>query len=184
MQTLVISAGRYEQKLEDITVSMDVLKPELIEDNNATNIDQTLNIAPGLNILDGKPQIRGGSGFDFGVGSRVDILIDGIPALPGDGGRIPWDLYPVQDINQIEIIKGASSVTYGSSALSGSINIRTAFPTDTPSTSLAVYSGVYDAPPIAGAKWWNGAANFSGTSFLHTEKLGQVRFGNRRNGTI
>ena len=174
MQTLVVSAGRYEQKLQEITVSMDVLKPNLIEDNNATNIKQTLDLAPGLNVLDGEPQIRGGSGFDFGVGSRVAILIDGLPILPGDGGRIPWDLFPIENVEQIEIIKGASSVTNGSSALSGSINIRTAYPTDAPSTSVSVYSGIYDSPSINGAKWWTGDANFSGTSFLHTEKIGQL----------
>lgn len=173
MQTLVVSAGRYEQRLQDITVSMDVLKPTLINNNNATNITQTLNLAPGLNILDGEPQIRGGSGFDFGVGSRVAILIDGLPALPGDGGRIPWDLYPIENVEQIEIIKGASSVTNGSSALSGSINIRTAYPTSTPYTSVSVWSGLYGSPPIEGSKWWSGDANFSGMSFLHTEKAGQ-----------
>jgi outer membrane receptor protein involved in Fe transport len=173
MQTLVISAGRYEQKLEDITVSMDVLKPSLIENKNSTNIKQALDQAPGLNILDGEAQIRGGSGFDFGIGSRVAILIDGLPALPGDGGRIDWNFFPLENVEQIEIIKGASSVTNGSSALDGSINIRTAYPTDIPSTSVSVYSGIYDAPPV-GEKWWNGAANFSGTSFLHTEKLGQL----------
>jgi outer membrane receptor protein involved in Fe transport len=171
LETLVVSAGRYEQKLQDITVSMDVLKPNLIDNNNSTNLTQTLNLAPGLNILDGEPQIRGGSGFDFGVGSRVTILIDGLPALPGDGGRIPWDLYPIENVEQIEIIKGASSVTNGSSALSGSINIRTAYPTSTPYTTVSVWSGLYDSPPIAGSKWWSGDANFSGTSFLHTEKM-------------
>jgi outer membrane cobalamin receptor len=174
MQILVVSAGRYEQKLEDITVSMDVLKPELIENKNSTNLTQVLNQDPGLNILDGEPQIRGGSGFDFGVGSRVAILIDGLPALPGDGGRIDWSLFPLENIAQIEIIKGASSVTNGSSALSGSINIRTAYPKDVPSTTVSMYSGLYDSPPIAGAKWWTGPANFSGTSFLHTQKIGQL----------
>jgi len=174
MQTLVVSAGRYEQKLQDITVSMDVLKPSLIENKNSTNLSQVLDEAPGLNILDGQPQIRGGSGFDFGIGSRVAILIDGLPALPGDGGRIDWNFFPIENVEQIEIIKGASSVTNGSSALSGSINIRTAYPVDTPYTSVSAYSGLYDSPPISGSKWWSGPANFSGTSFLHSEKIGQL----------
>ncbi|MGP8214976.1 MAG: TonB-dependent receptor plug domain-containing protein, partial [Bacteroidia bacterium] len=174
MQTLVVSAGRYEQKLEDITVSMDVLKPDIIENKNSTNLTQVLDQAPGLNILDGEPQIRGGSGFDFGVGSRVAVFIDGLPALPGDGGRIDWSLFPLENVEQIEIIKGASSVTNGSSALCGSINIRTAYPTDIPSTSVSMYSGLYDSPPVAGAKWWSGPANFSGMSFLHTQKMGQL----------
>ena len=174
MQTLVVSAGRYEQKLEDITVSMDVLKPDIMENKNSTNLSQALDEAPGLNILDGEPQIRGGSGFDFGIGSRVAILIDGLPALPGDGGRIDWNFFPIENVQQIEIIKGAASVTNGASALCGSINIRTAYPTDTPSTSITAYSGLYDTPPIAGSRWWSGAANFSGISFLNTEKFGQL----------
>jgi len=174
LQTMVISAGKYEQKLEDITVSMEVLKPSLIENKNSTNIKSALDQTPGLNILDGEPQIRGGSGFSFGVGSRVAILIDGLPALAGDAGRPEWNFIPLENVEQVEIIKGASSVTYGSSALSGSINIRTAYPKDKPETKATIYSGMYDAPSVDGAKWWSGVANFSGANFLHSEKFGQL----------
>ncbi|MGZ4035963.1 MAG: carboxypeptidase-like regulatory domain-containing protein [Bacteroidia bacterium] len=38
LQTMVVVAGKYEQKLEDITVSMEVLKPTLIENKNSANI--------------------------------------------------------------------------------------------------------------------------------------------------
>ncbi|MBL4656985.1 MAG: TonB-dependent receptor [Flavobacteriales bacterium] len=176
LQTMVVSAGRYEQKLEEITVSMEVIKPSLIENKNATNIKGVLDQTPGLNILDGEPQIRGGSGFNFGIGSRVAILIDGLPAMGGDGGRPEWNFIPVENVEQIEVIKGASSVTYGSSALSGSINIRTAYPKDKPETKVTIYSGIYDSPSVDSAKWWDGAANFSGASFLHSQKFGQLDF--------
>ncbi len=174
LQTMVVVAGKYEQKLSEITVSMEVIKPTLIENKNSANIRGALEQAPGLNILDGEPQIRGGSGFNFGIGSRVAILIDGLPALAGDGGRPEWNFIPLENIEQIEIIKGASSVTYGSSALSGSINIRTAYPTDKPMTKASVSSGMYDAPSIANAKWWTGIANFSSANFLHSQKIGQL----------
>ncbi len=174
LQTMVVSAGKYEQKLSEITVSMEVLKPSLIENKNSANIKGVLDQAPGLNILDGEPQIRGGSGFNFGIGSRVAILIDGLPALGGDGGRPEWNFIPLENVEQIEIIKGASSVTYGSSALSGSVNIRTAYPTDKPVTKASISSGIYDSPSIPGAKWWTGPANFSSANFLHSEKIGQL----------
>jgi len=174
LQTTVISAGKYEQRLEDITVSMEVIKPTLIENKNANNIKTALEQTPGLNILDGEPQIRGGSGFSFGVGSRVAILIDGMPALAGDAGRPEWNFIPIENIEQVEIIKGASSVTYGSSALSGSINMRTAYPKDKPQTNVNVYSGIYDKPSVDSAKWWKGTANYSGLSFLHSQKFGQL----------
>lgn len=176
LQTMVVSAGKYERKLEEITVSMEVLKPTLIENKNATNVKGVLEQAPGLNILDGEPQIRGGSGFNFGIGSRVAILIDGLPALAGDGGRPEWNFIPIENVAQIEIIKGASSVTYGSSALSGSINIRTAYPKDKPETKATLYSGLYDAPSVDNAKWWKGVANFSGGSVLHSQRFGQLDF--------
>jgi outer membrane receptor protein involved in Fe transport len=174
LQTMVVAAGKYEQRLEEITVSMEVLKPTLIENKNSANIKGALEQAPGLNILDGEPQIRGGSGFSFGVGSRVAILIDGLPALAGDAGRPEWNFIPVENVEQVEIIKGASSVTYGSSALSGSINIRTAYPTDKPLTKVNVSSGIYDAPAVDSAKWWKGIANFSNMSFLHSQQFKQV----------
>lgn len=176
LQTTVISAGKYEQKLEDITVSMEVIKPSLIENKNANNIRTALEQTPGLNILDGEPQIRGGSGFSFGVGSRVAILIDGMPALAGDAGRPEWNFIPIENMEQVEVIKGASSVTYGSSALSGSINMRTAYPKDKSQTNVNFYSGIYDKPAVDSAKWWNGVANFSGLSFLHSQKFGQLDF--------
>jgi len=174
LQTMVVSAGKYEQKLSEITVSMEVIKPSLIENKNAANIKGVLESVPGLNILDGEPQIRGGSGFNFGIGSRVAILIDGLPALGGDGGRPEWNFIPLENVEQIEIIKGASSVTYGSSALSGSINIRTAYPTDKPMTKVSISSGLYDGPSIPNSKWWKGLANFSSANFLHSEKIGQL----------
>src|SRR6185312_2506918 len=146
-----------------------------IENKNATNIKGALEQAPGLDILDGEPQIRGGSGFNFGVGSRVAILIDGLPALPGDGGKIDWNFIPVENVSQIEIIKGASSVTYGSSALSGSINIRTAYPTDKPVTEGSVYYGMYSDPSVGGTAWNTGMPhNMYGASVLHSQKFGQL----------
>ncbi|HTB07310.1 MAG TPA: TonB-dependent receptor [Bacteroidia bacterium] len=173
MQTIVVSVGKYERKLEDITVSMDVIKPSLIENKNSSNIKDALEQVPGLNILDGEPQIRGGSGFDFGVGTRVAILIDGLPALAGDGGALEWNFIPLENVEQVEVVKGAASVEYGSSALSGSINIRTAYATDRPITKVSISAGMYDTPPIDSSKWWNGVASFSTVSFMHAQKMGQ-----------
>ncbi len=180
LETYVVSAGKYERKLEEITVSMEVLKPSLIENKNSSNIKDVLEQVPGLNILDGEPQIRGGSGFDFGVGTRVAILIDGLPALSGDGSALAWSFIPLENVEQVEVIKGASSVTYGSSALSGSINVRTAYAKDKPVTMVSMSEGMYDSPSVPGAKWaerttgLNGLPTFSNVSFMHAEKLGQL----------
>jgi len=68
------------------------------------------------------------------------------------------------------VIKGAASVLSGSSALSGSIHIRTAYPTNKPLTKINVYSGVYSPTDIDGAKWYSDVPLISGTSLLHSRK--------------
>lgn len=173
MGTVVISAGKYEQQLSEVTVSMQLLQPQLIESKNTVNIKSALEQSPGLTILDEEPQMRGGSGFSFGVGSRVATLIDGLPILTGDAGRTDWGFIPTENIEQVEIIEGASSVLYGSSALSGTINFRTKYPKDSKSTYIRTYTGFYSTPSNAAAKWWDGAANYSGLNFSHSQKIKQ-----------
>ncbi len=168
LKLLVVSAGKFEQNIDELTVSMEVINPNLIEDKNTTSIESALEQAPGLTILDQEPQIRGGSGFTFGVGSRVAIIIDNMPLLTGDAGRPEWGFIPVENLEQIEIIKGASSVLYGSAALSGVINIRTAFPRSKPQTKFNVTTGVYSTPANPETKWWNNAPIYSGFNFLHS----------------
>jgi len=192
--TVVVSAGKFEQKLEELTVTMNVIKPELIENRNSTNVISALEQTPGLTIMDEEPQIRSGSGYSFGIGSRVAIMVDDLPVLNGDIGKAEWSFIPIENVEQIEVIKGASSVLYGSSALSGAINIRTAYPKDKPLTKVNVYTGFrsaileedasvgkrianffgLDASKANGKKWWDGVANFSGMNFLHSRKIKQL----------
>jgi outer membrane cobalamin receptor len=193
LSTVVISAGKFEQRLEELTVSMDVIKPALIENRGSTNITSALEQTPGLTIMDEEPQIRSGSGYSFGVGSRVAILVDDLPILNGDIGKAEWSFIPTENVEQIEVIKGASSVLYGSSALSGAINVRTAYPKEKPVTKVNIFTGFrsaileddasvgkrianffgMDASKANGKKWWDGVANFSGMNFMHSRKIKQ-----------
>ena len=169
LKTVVVSSGKFAQKLEELTVSMEVLKPSLINNKNTTSIETALEQVPGLTIIDNDPQIRGGSGFTFGVGSRVAIVVDGIPLLSGDAGRPEWSYIPVENIEQVEIIKGSSSVLYGSSAINGVINIRSAYPRLKPKTVISYSAGGYSSPQSPAANWYNGAIpGFMNLNFLHS----------------
>ena len=128
LEEVVVSAGRFEQKLSNVTVSMDVVKAGDIARQAPTDISSTLRTLPGVDIVDKQPSIRGGSGWTYGVGARSQILVDGMSTLNPKTGEINWNTVPLENIEQIEVIKGASSVLYGSSALNGIINIRTARP--------------------------------------------------------
>jgi outer membrane cobalamin receptor len=168
--TAVISAGRFEQDLGEVSVSIDVLPPELMNQGAPTSADQSLSRTPGVTIVDSEPQIRGGSGYSFGAGSRVAVLLDGLPVLSGDAGRPTWGFLPLENLEQVEVVKGASSVLYGSSALSGVIQFRTAFPDPEPFTRVSVQHGV-QSNPGQGRKYWSQPLMQSSTSWLHTRRL-------------
>ncbi len=173
-QQVDVKVGKFDKPIQEQTVTMLVLKPEMIENKNTRSIESALDQTPGLNILDGEPQIRGGSGFTFGVGSKVSVIVDDMPMLSGDAGRPEWGFIPVENISQIEVIKGAASVLSGSSALSGSVHIRTAYPTSKPLTKINVYSGFYSVPNSPNSKWWNQYPGINGLNFLHSKMYGNL----------
>ena len=102
-----------------------MLKPSFIANTNPIGMDAAIAQVPGVTVIDSQANIRGGSGFSYGAGSRVLVLVDDIPQITADANDVKWEFLPIENINQVEVIKGASSVLYGSSALNGVINIRT-----------------------------------------------------------
>ncbi|GIV41366.1 MAG: hypothetical protein KatS3mg034_0676 [Vicingaceae bacterium] len=184
LNTVIISASRYEQKIEEVPVSMEVIKPKFIENRNTYNLETAVKQIPGVDINDGQVSIRGGSGYSYGAGSRVTVLVDDLPLLSADAGDIKFNYLPTENIAQVEVIKGASSVLYGSSSLNGIINIITKDPTNEPETRISFFHGVYNdpvRPDSTGSrrdstgqlrkplKWWGERANpiFTGMNFSH-----------------
>lgn len=153
LDAAVVTAGRFEQKMSDLTVSMDVLKSDQVLKQDPGDITATLKTVPGVDVVDRQPSIRGGNGWVYGVGSRTMILVDGQSALDPGSGQINWNTIPMENIAQIEVLKGASSVLYGSSALNGVINIRTNRPGLTPHTSVSAYMGIYGTPDNSDYEW-------------------------------
>jgi outer membrane receptor protein involved in Fe transport len=155
LQMVVVSAGRRKQAIEEVPVSIEIIKPELIDNKGITSLDQAVEQTPGVSTFDGQVSIRGGSGFSYGAGSRVLLLWNGMPLLSGYAGDTQWNAIPMEQAAQIEVMKGASSVLYGSGALNGIIAIREREPGTTPVTKLKVQYGIYDNPRRASLRWWD-----------------------------
>jgi len=168
----VVSAGRFEQSVAEVTVSLEILQPALVESKATTSLESALEQVPGVSMVDGEPQIRSGSGFSYGAGSRVMVMVDDLPVLSGDAGRPTWGFLPLENLDQIEVIKGASSVLYGSAALSGVINIRTRFPDARPLTRVSVQHGVYSDPRSTSSVYWDNPLQQTNIRFLHSRQLG------------
>lgn len=149
----IVTAGRYEQSIKRMMVSTELIRPYLIRNRNTTMMDKLLDNIPSVHVTDGQVNIRNGSGWTYGVGSRVMILVDDMPFLSGDAGQVKWNFIPIENVQQIEVIKGASSVLYGSSALSGIIHFRTEMAKERPITRFNLHSGVFSQPRRSNAKW-------------------------------
>ena len=183
LTTVVVSAGKFNQRIEETTVSMEVIRPSLIENKNSSNIQTAMEQIPGLNITDGQANIRGGSGWSYGTGTRVLVLVDDMPLISGDAGQVQWNLIATENINQVEIIKGASSALYGSSALNGIVNIRTSYPKNSEIdknpqpgfTKVNIHAGLIDFPKRTALNWsGDKRRTFQGIEFMQSYKLEQL----------
>jgi outer membrane receptor for ferrienterochelin and colicins len=126
-------------------------------DRRAVNtIDEAIDKAAGIQFLNGQINIRGSSGYVQGLNSRVLMLVDGVPMNQGDRGGINWDLLPIDQIERVDILKGAGSSLYGSAALGGVVNLTTRDVPEGVHGRVRLTGGVYGDPPHAEWQFRNG----------------------------
>jgi outer membrane receptor for ferrienterochelin and colicins len=171
---MIVTASKRTQKIDDSPASISVITARDLEQKNQIYLDQLLEDAPGVNFMGNQINIRGSSGYSYGVGSRVLFLVDGIPVMAGDTGRIIWDLIPASQIERVEIVKSAGSALYGSTALGGVVNVITKEPTSKPETNLRFSSGIYDDSAWPEWKWTDDLLYYSDMDVDHSRKIGKV----------
>ncbi len=132
LEKVFITATRTEINPIDIPASVSVITREQIENYPAFNGDDLLRMIPGLNVDRDYGIFSKNSGITMrGLNSaqRTLVLLDGVPINKTDGGSIDWNRINPDNIDKIEILRGAGSSVYGGSAMSGVINIITHKPT-------------------------------------------------------
>ena len=155
-EPVVVTATRVEQTAHMAPASVAVVDQADIARRAPTTFDQAIEAVSGLSVFRStgisvqSMQIRGSSDLaGGGVGNRVLLLIDGRPALTSDTGGAFWSLVPMQLIDRVEIVKGAFSSLYGSTAMGGVINVITRRPGDTPTGRLDFKLGFFEKAPPA-----------------------------------
>lgn len=143
---VIVTAQRHLSLAQDVPVSVARVEPREIASRSPQTIDQTLRFIPGVTVTEDQVSIRGSSGYARAVGSRVLFLLDGMPFTSADNGDIKFDALPLMNIDHIEVVKGAGSALYGSSALGGIINVITRKPTKDFHAAANAFTGFYDEP--------------------------------------
>jgi outer membrane receptor protein involved in Fe transport len=175
LDRVVVSGSKQETKLVKEIMSVTIVKPYLIANTNSNTLSEVLNKVPGVAVIDGQATIRGGTGWSYDVGSRVMVLLDDMPLVGPDVGDIQWTLLPIEAAENIEVIKGPSSVLYGSSASAGTVSVRTGWPGNKPQTSISIFQGVTENPRNRNAIWWERTTQpfNTGSFYTHKQKFGQ-----------
>lgn len=173
LEVVVVTGSQYEKKLTNETISMDVIGKELLKNVNATQLGDVVAKSPGVQVQDGQISIRGGSSYSYGVGSRTAVLVDGLTYMSGDLNDALLKFAPIEMAEQVEVIKGAASVVYGSSALNGVVNMRTGWATEKSHTEATQFITMYGDPRRKEIKWWGKDVPYEvGMSILHKQKFG------------
>ena len=176
LNPIIVTAGRTEQVLSRAQVSTGVLQIKDLTANNSVTPDDALNRSPGVHVIRGQISVRGSSGYTLGVGSRVMMLLDGLPILTAESSEILWNFLPIENTAQLEVIKGPGSALYGSGALGGVINLRSVLPGDRTVTEVTAFGGRFDRPPRYHSDPWAGGPTPGkmGLSVSHRQRFGRT----------
>lgn len=168
---VTITSGKYRKLIKDATISIESIKPKFLENNNTVSFDDILEKIPGVNYVDGQANIRGGSGFSYGAGSRVLVLINNLPALQFDSGYPNWENIPTELVEKVEVMKGAGSALYGSAAMNGVINILPIYAKKKLLVKVKKFFTVYDNANDKEKQWWDTPPIKHGASIVIAKKI-------------
>ncbi|AZL54100.1 TonB-dependent receptor [Aliarcobacter skirrowii] len=124
----VTSATKSEQKLKDVTANVDVITAEDIESRKFKTVIEALNSLSGVSISSNGGMGQTSSVYLRGMDAhRVLILVDGVRYndITTPNGAANFEHLMINDIERIEVIKGAQSSIWGADASAGVINIIT-----------------------------------------------------------
>jgi len=126
---ITVTGTRRKKLLKDTVVKTEVLTREDLDQMGARTIAESLGNVPGIEVRPAQPGQRGETVRLQGLSAQnVLILVDGQRVTGRFNGAIDLTRFKVEDIEKIEIVKGASSALYGSDAIAGVINIITREP--------------------------------------------------------
>jgi outer membrane receptor protein involved in Fe transport len=147
-ETVIVSASRTEEKLINAPATVTVIGAQAIQSAPTQNFAELLRTVPGMNITqvsarDINVTSRGATGT---LATGQLALLDGRSLYQDFFGFVMWDFLPVNlnEIKQIEVIRGPASAVWGANALNGVVNVISKSPREMQGTSAVIGVGGFD----------------------------------------
>lgn len=151
---VVVTGTRTAHYLKNVPIRTEVITSQAMTNKNAQNLFEALEGISGVRVEQQCQFCNFSEVRMQGLGAEhTQILIDGEPVYSGLAGVYGLQQMGTNDIDRLEIVKGAGSALYGSSAVAGAINIITKEPAFDPTVKADVQFGNY------GYKSYNASAS-------------------------
>src|SRR6185369_17495474 len=116
-----VSLPKFTQPLVDTPQSIDIVPQQVIQDQGATTLRDTLRNVAGISLAAGEGGAQGDNLTIRGFTARNDIFLDGMRDF-GSYYRDPFDM------QEVAVLQGPSSVTFGRGSTGGIVNQETKVP--------------------------------------------------------
>ena len=136
MEPVVVSATKTPVPISQLTSAVEVITAEQIKKRKIKTVTEALRLAQGLVILEsGGPGTTATARIRGGSADQTLVLIDGAIMNSGTLGSFNFANLMVNNIEKIEILRGAQGMLWGADAIGGVINITTKRGEGTPRAS-------------------------------------------------
>jgi len=150
LEPVVITANRIPTARPSIVAGVSVLEGDMLRSLGVKQVLEALRMMPGLDIA--QTGSFGGSTSLFlrgGESDYVKVLVDGVP-VNDPGGAFDFAHLTTENVERIEMVRGPSSVLYGSDAVSGVVQIFTRTGSGPPKAEVGVSAGTYSSLVVDG----------------------------------
>jgi iron complex outermembrane receptor protein len=148
LEEVVVTATRDREEVRQVPANVSVITAQQIEQSGATTVVEVLDKLESIQFRDYSGNSSQsvidmrGFGGDNPYGKTL-IMLDGRKLNRTDMSSINWLQIPLNNIERIEVVRGASSVLYGDAAIGGVINIITKKGRGKPKFDASVVAGSY-----------------------------------------
>lgn len=152
----VTSVSKKEEKVSEAAAAIFVITNDDIRRSGVTSIPEALRLAPGINVarVNASTWAITARGFNSVYANKLLVLIDGRSVYTPEFSGVFWDSQDVmlEDVEQIEVIRGPGATLWGANAVNGVINIITKKSRDTQGTMVTAGVGTEERA-LGGARY-------------------------------
>src|SRR5205085_274962 len=129
MKLEITSAARKEQRIETVPAAVYVITQDDIRRSGAQSLPELFRLVPGMQVgqVNSNKWAVSVRGFNDVFANKVLVLIDGRSIYKRTFSGVFWhaeDLM-LEDIDRIEVVRGAGGAVWGANAVNGVVNIIT-----------------------------------------------------------